>query len=271
MLLRWPSGELRVSAQAVHVCRRKPLGAGGVSGTLVAMRMLFASTAGAGHFGPMVPVAHALVAAGHEVRVAAPESFADHVARAGLEHVPFDDVPPEVMGAVFARIPSMTPEEANATVVREVFGRLDARAAYPRVQQVVDDWAPDVILREPCEFGSLAAAERSGVPHAEVAIGVGRVRAWAGEYLVEPLLEARRDGRTRVRHVHSRVDDSAGAQAPSRRRSKATRGHRRARPRSAIAPDRSRLVRARSRRRGATATSRSSTSPSGRSRAGSMT
>ena len=153
------------------------------------MRMLFATTAGAGHFGPMAPVARALVAAGHQVRVAAPGSFADHVAGAGLEHVPFDDVPPEVMGAVFARIPSMTPEEANATVIREVFGRLDARAAYPRVQQVVDDWAPDVILREPCEFGSLAAAERSGVPHAEVAIGVGRVRVWAGEHLVDPLLE----------------------------------------------------------------------------------
>ena len=46
--------------------------------------------------------------------------------RAGLEHVPFDDVPAAVMGPVFARLPSMTPEEANATVVRDVFGRLDA-------------------------------------------------------------------------------------------------------------------------------------------------
>jgi glycosyltransferase len=153
------------------------------------MRMLFATTAGTGHFGPMVPVARACVEAGHEVRVAAPESFANHVARAGLEHVPFDDVPQEVMGPVFARLPSLTPEEANATVVRDVFGRLDAQAAWPRVQELVDAWAPDVVLREPCEFGSLAAAVRSGVPHVEMAIGLGSLQQWAGQALVDPLGE----------------------------------------------------------------------------------
>ncbi|KRB44283.1 glycosyltransferase [Terrabacter sp. Root181] len=153
------------------------------------MRMLFATTAGTGHFGPMTSVARACAEAGHEVRVAAPESFASHVTRAGLEHVPFDDVPPEVMGAVFGRLPSMSPEEANATVVRDVFGRLDAQAAWPRVQEVVDDWAPDVILREPCEFGSLAAAVRSGVPHVEMAIGLGNLQRWAGQVLVDPLGE----------------------------------------------------------------------------------
>ena len=153
------------------------------------MRILFTTTAGTGHFGPMIPVARACVEAGHDVRVAAPESFAGHVERAGLKHAPFDDVPPEVMGAVFTRLPAMSLEEANVTVVRDVFGRLDAQAAYPRVQDIVDAWAPDVILREPCEFGSLAAAERAGVPHAEVAIGLGSMLRWARRELVEPLGE----------------------------------------------------------------------------------
>ncbi len=153
------------------------------------MRVLFSTTAGTGHFTPMVPVARACLEAGHDVRVAAPESFASHVADAGLEHVPFDDVPPDVMGAVFARLPTMSREEANVTVVRDIFGRLDARAAHPRVQELVDEWAPDIVLRDPTEFGSLAAAERAGVPHAEVAIGLGRVQHWAGRELVEPLDE----------------------------------------------------------------------------------
>lgn len=153
------------------------------------MRVLFSTTAGTGHFGPMIPVARACAAAGHEVRVAAPDSFASHVERAGLEHEPFDDVPPDVMGAVFARLPSLSPEEANRVVVRDVFGRLDAQAAWPRVHDIVDTWRPDVVLREPCELGSLAAALRAGVPHAEVAIGLGRLREWVGEVLVEPLLE----------------------------------------------------------------------------------
>jgi glycosyltransferase len=153
------------------------------------MRLLFSTTAGTGHFGPMVPVARACAAAGHDVRVAAPESFAGHVERAGLTHAPFDDVPPEVMGPVFARLPSLTPDQANLVVIRDVFGRLDAQAAWPRVHDLVDTWRPEVVLREPCEFGSLAAAVRAGVPHAEVAIGLGRIRDWAGARLAHPLLE----------------------------------------------------------------------------------
>ena len=153
------------------------------------MRVLFSTTAGTGHFTPMIPVARACAAAGHEVRVAAPESFSSHVEGAGLEHAPFDDVPPDVMGAVFARLPSLPPEEANHVVVRDVFGRLDAQAAWPRVRDVVDTWKPEIVLREPCEFGSLAAALGAGVPHAEVAIGLRRMRDWMGEVLVEPLLE----------------------------------------------------------------------------------
>lgn len=153
------------------------------------MRVLCATTAGTGHFGPMIPVAQACAAAGHEVRVAAPESFAGHVQRAGLAHAPFDDVPPEVMGAVFGRLPSLSMEEANHTVIRDIFGRLDARAAFPRVNEVVERWRPDVVLREPCEFGSLAAAERAGVPHVEVAIGIGNLQLWAADLLVEPLRE----------------------------------------------------------------------------------
>ena len=39
------------------------------------VRVLFASTAGAGHFSPMVPLAQACAAAGHAVAVAAPWLF----------------------------------------------------------------------------------------------------------------------------------------------------------------------------------------------------
>ncbi len=42
------------------------------TGTEKPMRFLFATTGGAGHFGPLIPLAHAATAFGHEVRVAAP-------------------------------------------------------------------------------------------------------------------------------------------------------------------------------------------------------
>lgn len=72
------------------------------------MRVLVATTAGSGHFGPLVPFARACAAAGHEVGVAAPLSFAAEVTGAGFEHLPFADVPPELMGRVYGRLPTMT-------------------------------------------------------------------------------------------------------------------------------------------------------------------
>ncbi len=155
------------------------------------MRVLVSSTAGAGHFGPLVPFARACLAAGHDVLVAAPESFAESVAAAGLDHAPFDDVPADVMGAVFGRLPSMTPEEANATVMSDVFGRLDAQAALPRVTATFDSWKPDIVLREPCEFGAWAAAEKAGVPQVLTSIGVAAMGEAILPMLVEPLAELR--------------------------------------------------------------------------------
>lgn len=153
------------------------------------VRVLVASTAGSGHFGPLLPFARGLLAAGHDVAVAAPQSFAATVTGAGFDHLPFADVPPEVMGAVFDRLSTLPGGEADRVVVREVFGRLDAQAALPGVAATVEAWGPDLVLREPCELGSLAAAEASGVPHATVAIGMDAALVQITSELAEPLQE----------------------------------------------------------------------------------
>ncbi|GAA5108489.1 DUF1205 domain-containing protein [Alloalcanivorax gelatiniphagus] len=138
------------------------------------MRVLASTTAGAGHMGPLVPFARACADAGHEVAMAAPASFAAAVAATGLDHRPFPDVPPDVLGAVFGRLPTLSQHEAEAVVIGEVFGQLDAQAALPALLDLIGDWEPDVVLRDPAELGSLAAARARGVPHVAVAIGVTR-------------------------------------------------------------------------------------------------
>lgn len=153
------------------------------------MRVLFSTTAGSGHFGPLVPFAKACRNAGHEVKVAAPSSFAAVVLGAGFEHAPLDDVPPEVMGPVFARLPDLSFEEANATVMTEVFCRLDAQAALPALTQIINTWRPDVIVREPAEFASLVAAERAGIPQVVVEIGLGHFYGSFLPILATPLAE----------------------------------------------------------------------------------
>src|SRR5215210_312784 len=129
------------------------------------MRVLFATTANDGHFGPLRPFAEACARAGHEVRVAAPESYAAALGRSGLVHEPFGDVPEELIGPLMAQLPHLPFEEANAIVIREVFGRIDAQAGLPGVVATLDRWRPDVVVRESAEMASLAGAEAADLPH----------------------------------------------------------------------------------------------------------
>jgi len=153
------------------------------------MRVLCATTANDGHFGPLLPFARACAAAGHEVRVAAPVSYAAALDRAGCAHEPFADAPPELIGPVMAGLPEMSFEEADDTVIREVFARIDAQAALPGLMETVDRWRPDLVLRESAELASLVVAERSGVPHVHVCIGMHEVVSRFAEAVGGPLAE----------------------------------------------------------------------------------
>lgn len=153
------------------------------------MRVLVATTAGAGHFGPLVPFARSCREAGHQVAVAAPRSFAPVVERAGFTHLPFSDVPEEELRAVFETLPGLSNEEANAVVMGEVFGRIDARAALPGVDAAVREWRPDAIVREMAEFASYVVAEAHGIPHAQVAVTLASFEERALRVLEGPLTE----------------------------------------------------------------------------------
>jgi UDP:flavonoid glycosyltransferase YjiC (YdhE family) len=153
----------------------------------ILMRVLFATTAGEGHFGPMVPFARACAAAGHEVRVAAPGSFAGAVGRAGLDHLPVPDAPPEELGAVFGRLPSLPFLEANAAVMQEVFAGVDARSVLPALREAVRAWRPDLIVRESAEIASYVVAEQEGVAHVEIGIATADLDEFALPLLDEPV------------------------------------------------------------------------------------
>ncbi len=153
------------------------------------MRVLCATTANDGHFGPLSPFARALADAGHEVRVAAPASYARAVVKAGFTHEPFADGPRELIGAVMGRLPTLAFEEADDLVVREVFGRIDAQAALPSLLETVERWHPDLVLRESAELASLAAAERAGVPHVHVSIGMHEILTRFAAAITDPLEE----------------------------------------------------------------------------------
>jgi UDP:flavonoid glycosyltransferase YjiC (YdhE family) len=132
------------------------------------VRVLFATTRGAGHFGPLAPFAQACARAGHEVLVAGPPSVAALASRARLRLRPVAEPSAATADAAFA--PVWRREAPVEHVVRELFIGLYARTAMADMLTAVDEWRPDVIVRETMEFASAVAAVRYDVPQVRVGI-----------------------------------------------------------------------------------------------------
>jgi UDP:flavonoid glycosyltransferase YjiC (YdhE family) len=157
------------------------------------VRVLFASTRGAGHYTPLVPLVEAACRSGHEVLVAGPRALADLVERGGYRFWEFDDPPEGELDAVWSQVPALPPHHANVVVLRDIFGRLDTRASLPRLRRACEEWRPDLILRDPNEFGSALAAELGGVPHARVTAWLSEMEEISLGYAAEPVDDLRRE------------------------------------------------------------------------------
>jgi UDP:flavonoid glycosyltransferase YjiC (YdhE family) len=144
------------------------------------MRILFASTRSAGHFNPLVPFAHAVLRAGHEVLVSAPDACRVHVARAGLPFAAHGDCTRADVEAVRERARGLSLEEQNRVTLTELFAGVHARAALPGLIANVRSWRPDVIVRETAEFASLVAGEAMEIPvvHASIFLAAGDAPDW---------------------------------------------------------------------------------------------
>ena len=155
------------------------------------MRVLISTRMGAGHFGPMIPFAHALLRRNSEVLVTAPVSAGPMIAEAGLDHHPIPDPPTEGRAERFARARTLGDDEANALVVGDLFIRTDAPAAYPHVRRAIETWEPDVVLYDISDFAAGLAAEATGVPAVSVSITLGVHMRTLGATIAEALDEVR--------------------------------------------------------------------------------
>ncbi|GDY32293.1 nucleotide disphospho-sugar-binding domain-containing protein [Gandjariella thermophila] len=144
------------------------------------MRVLFVSTPGIGHAFPMVSLAWALRAAGHEVLFA---TGADALAvrNAGLQVV--DIAPGLTMRDLFARVHEEQPElveRMRSGQLRDVrlaitaFGRIASHLA-DGVVEAAEDWRPDLVVYSQFQGTGPLAAAKLGVP--AVGHGFGFARA----------------------------------------------------------------------------------------------
>lgn len=127
------------------------------------MRLLFTTAPLRGHLFPLVPLAWAARAAGHEVLVATTEAFAPVVLRCGLPVTSWGAAPDfvELVGGE-------PPVTAESTELRRAehghaFGQI-ARACLPGARKLVDAWRPDLVVSERAEFAGPLAAAAGDVP-----------------------------------------------------------------------------------------------------------
>jgi UDP:flavonoid glycosyltransferase YjiC (YdhE family) len=137
------------------------------------MRVLFCATPLLGHINPMLPLAWALRAEGHDVLVATAEGFAPRVLERGLPVAP---LPPVELAEVMGRDRSGSPVPHTPEVDRvwrsgRGWGRLGARHVQ-ETSAVVRRWRPDLVVTDPVEYAGRLAASRMGVPWVEHGWGV---------------------------------------------------------------------------------------------------
>jgi UDP:flavonoid glycosyltransferase YjiC (YdhE family) len=154
-----------------------PVAAGnGVEGALV--RVLVTSTSGSGHVHPLVPMARALDAAGHDVVWAvAPEAVAG-IEELGMRARPAGLDRAEMLARTnadwpdfIARFFNAAPRGRRVLVFPVTFGAVLAPAMLEDLRRIVDEWRPKMIVHEPNELAAAPLAVSRGIPHVVVGFG----------------------------------------------------------------------------------------------------
>jgi hypothetical protein len=142
------------------------------------MRALFTTLPFSGHFHPLVSIARAARAAGHDVAFACPASFAARVEAAGFQAFAagFDDRG-EPFPVLFPGVSRYPVDERGPWVITCGFVGIYSAVMATDLLRVCRDWQPDLLVRDTSEFGGCVAAEALGLPHATVRTG-----AWTATY-----------------------------------------------------------------------------------------
>ncbi|KOG32276.1 activator-dependent family glycosyltransferase [Streptomyces resistomycificus] len=152
------------------------------------MRVLMTSLAVEAHFNGAVPLAWALRAAGHEVRVASQPALTGTITRAGLTAVPVgtDHVHHDLvrhLGAEltgFYRDIDFTGERgddylslkgANTLLTATFYAQANNDAMVDELVDYARYWQPDLVIWEPFTFAGAVAARASGAAHARLLWG----------------------------------------------------------------------------------------------------
>src|ERR1700730_16001274 len=131
------------------------------------MRVLITTPGFVGHVYPMVPLAKAIAARGHDVLWALPDAGVVHVERTGLRAVATGGagfVTPAVVMRQHPQLGRLAPAELGDVMFGKMFGAIAAPALLADLAPLAREWRPDLVVADAAEFAGHIVAAELGVP-----------------------------------------------------------------------------------------------------------
>ena len=154
------------------------------------VRLLFSFAGGHGHFEPMVPLARAAAAGGHEIAATGRADMLDAITARGFPA--FESAGEWAAPDRTKRYPLVAYDPANEDrALREWYAGTLARHRAEAVFQVAARWRADVLVRDEADYGARVAAERLGIPHACVLVTIASELLGRQEVIGEPIAALR--------------------------------------------------------------------------------
>ena len=153
------------------------------------MRVLFTSTAGDGHFRPLIPLLRTFYDRGDEVKVVVPPKLVPTLENSGFDYEIGGEPAVDDYERVWSRFPSLTRREASRLVEGEWFATLCLRAMLPTVERVVEQFSPNLVVRESCEYAAAVVADQRRLAQAQVGISTASAESSVLLRLARPILE----------------------------------------------------------------------------------
>lgn len=137
------------------------------------MRVLFTTTSGRGHFQPMIPLARALLRAGHGLRWACASEVCSQLRDKGFDARPagVDELDPSPLRDPPPEIVALPPAERPDHMFSLLFGPRRAEPMLADLLPIAEEWRPDLLVCEQGELAGPIAAARLGVPNLTHAFG----------------------------------------------------------------------------------------------------
>lgn len=132
------------------------------------MKAVFASLGAYGHLYPMMPLALACVAAGHDVVVATGEPFLGRLPLPTVPGVPADATLDGVVQETIRRHPGIEGRDLGVAL----FADTTAEMVVPEMLETLDRLRPDLVVYEPLNVGAGIASDLLGIPAVAFAIGL---------------------------------------------------------------------------------------------------